>query len=59
MLKIVEFGLLAVSLLTILGLILISPQGEPAAREPDVEVPGEAAGEAVHAHAPLGSAKKS
>jgi len=57
MLKVVEFALLAVSLLTIFGLILRSPRSQPAAKAPDVPLPDDA--EMTHSHAPLGSAKKS
>lgn len=54
MLKIVEYGLLAVSLLTIFGLILISPRSRTA-EAPDVPLPEES--EVEHTHAPLGAKK--
>jgi hypothetical protein len=54
MLKIVEYGLLAVSLLTIFGLILISPRSHPAEAS---EVPLPEEGEVSHNHAPLGAKK--
>jgi hypothetical protein len=55
MLKVVEFGLLAVSLLAIFGLILMSPGSQTAARTAEVPMPDN--GEAAHAHAPLGAKK--
>jgi len=54
MLKVVEFGLLAVSLLAIFGLILMSPGSQTATRTAEVPMPDS---EAAHAHAPLGAKK--
>ncbi len=51
MLKIIEFGLLAVSLLTIFGLVLRSPRNQPTAPAEEV------AEEPVTGHAPLGAKK--
>jgi hypothetical protein len=55
MLKVVEFGLLAVSLLAIFGLILMSPRNQTPVRATEVPVPD--SGDSVHSHAPLGAKK--